>query len=419
MTAMVGRGAIAGTAWDRAYEAKAVTLMALGFGIVGLDRFIINPLFPIIQKDLGLSYQDLGVISAVLALTWGVAALFTGQLLDRIGRKKVIVPAVLIFSVLVGVTGLGTGLGSLLLIRGLMGLPEGAYVPASIVVTIEASKPSRTGLNIGIQQMANPLIGLGLGPIFAVGLLKLLPSWHWVFGAAALPGLVLALLMMVVLREHGPSLTVKAAETSILDTWRHLLGYRNVVCNTLGMFCYLSCAMTLSAFMPSYLTDHLGLPLSQMGGVLAGLGVGSCLGMVALPAISDRLGRKSVMLSALAVLSVVLLWLPTIGAEPGKLFWALFLATFMLAGVIAINVGPLTSSSVPPHLAATATGAVVGLGEIFGGALAPALAGGIAQAFGITIIPVVALVAAVVGLVILAFGVQEPAGASRAALVPH
>ena len=58
-----------------------------------------------------------------------------------------------------------TGLGSLIMIRGLMGLAEGAYVPASIVATVEASKPTRVGLNIGIQQMAAPLVGLGLGPI--------------------------------------------------------------------------------------------------------------------------------------------------------------------------------------------------------------------------------------------------------------
>ena len=57
---------------NKGYEFKAVALMALGLGIVGFDRFIINPLFPIIQKDLGLNYQDLGVISAVLALTWAL-----------------------------------------------------------------------------------------------------------------------------------------------------------------------------------------------------------------------------------------------------------------------------------------------------------------------------------------------------------
>ena len=64
-------------AWDSRYERKAVALLAFGFGMVGLDRFIINPLFPVLQKDLGLSYQDLGLISAVLALGWGVASVLS------------------------------------------------------------------------------------------------------------------------------------------------------------------------------------------------------------------------------------------------------------------------------------------------------------------------------------------------------
>ena len=59
---------------------------------------------------------------------------------------------------------------SLMVIRAMMGLAEGAYVPASIVSTVEASKPSRVGLNIGLQQMAQPFVGLGLGPVIAVGL---------------------------------------------------------------------------------------------------------------------------------------------------------------------------------------------------------------------------------------------------------
>ena len=50
--------------WNRQYETKAVALLA-----VGLDRFIIAPLFPLIAADLGLGYQDLGLISSALALT--------------------------------------------------------------------------------------------------------------------------------------------------------------------------------------------------------------------------------------------------------------------------------------------------------------------------------------------------------------
>ena len=60
------------SAWDRAYEFKVVALMTIGFGLVGLDRFLINPLFPVIQKELNLNYQDLGLISGILALAWSV-----------------------------------------------------------------------------------------------------------------------------------------------------------------------------------------------------------------------------------------------------------------------------------------------------------------------------------------------------------
>lgn len=43
--------------WDTSYEWKAVLLLSLGFGLVGLDRWIIAPLLPSIMKDLSLNYQ--------------------------------------------------------------------------------------------------------------------------------------------------------------------------------------------------------------------------------------------------------------------------------------------------------------------------------------------------------------------------
>jgi MFS family permease len=394
-----------GSQWDPPYEKKAVGLLALGFGLVGLDRFIINPLFPVMAKDLGLNYQDMGLISAVLALAWGLSSIFTGRLSDQIGRKKVLIPAVVIFSLLVATSGLASGLLSLLLIRGLMGLAEGAYVPASIVSTIEASKPSRIGLNIGIQQMAAPLVGLGFGPVVAVFLLKVLPSWHWVFGVVAIPGLIVAWLMARTLRE---SVIDREASTEFKSSWWEVLRYRNVVFGTLGMCTFLSCLIVLSAFMPNYLTDHLKLSLDQMGLVLAGLGVGSFIGMVLVPALSDRFGRKIVMIISLVIELAALSVLPSIGAEPVQLFGVLFVATFMNAGVVAITVGPLTHGSVPARLATTATGIVVGIGELIGGAVAPAIAGGLAQNSGITVIPQIALVSIIAGLAIVVLGIREP-----------
>lgn len=396
------------------YEFKAVGLLALGLGLVGLDRFIINPLFPVMQKELGLNYQDLGLISAVLALTWGIASILSGRLSDRIGHKRVLVPAMVLFSLLVGCSGFATGLLSLLLIRGAMGLAEGAYVPASIVATIEASKPTRIGLNVGLQQMAQPVIGLGLGPIIAVGLLALLPSWHWVFVVVAIPGLVLAfVLSRVLLGRPQPAQT--PAQPQAPTRWSDTLRHRAVLVNAASMMAYLTCLIILSAFMPSYLTDHLKLDLDVMGMVLAGQGVGSLIGMVLLPALSDRLGRKRVLVVALA-LELLALWaLPNIGAQPALLFATLFVATFMNAGAVAITVGPLTSAAVPAALANSAIGIVVGLGEIAGGAIAPAIAGALAQQFGITVIPQICLAAVAAGLLIAVVGIRAPRLAAMSA----
>src|SRR5450755_1905136 len=106
--------------WDRAYEWKAVTLLSLGFGLVGLDRWIIAPLFPFMMKDLHLGYQALGNLIAVLGLCWGVSAIITGAISDRIGRREILIPAIILFSVLSGLSGLATGMVSLLFIRSIM-----------------------------------------------------------------------------------------------------------------------------------------------------------------------------------------------------------------------------------------------------------------------------------------------------------
>ncbi len=391
--------------WNRQYETKAVALLAVGFGLVGLDRFIIAPLFPLIAEDLGLGYQDLGLISGALALTWGLASLFLGNLSDRIGERRVLVATVIAFSALVAMSGLATGLLSLLLIRALMGFAEGGFVPASIVATIDASKPSRIGFTVGIQQMAAPLVGLGLGPLIAIGLLKVVPGWEWVFAVIALPGFLVAYLLARTIRPRRARQTEPTAKP---PSFGAALKHRNVVFGTLGMLCFLSSLHTLSALGPNYLTDHVGLSLDEMGLVLSAMGLGGVVGMIAVPAASDRLGRTPVMAVCMAIA------VATLGAiamlEPGQLALATLLAvdSAMISGVVATNIGPLLNASVTPKIAATATGIVVGLGEIMGGAVAPALAGGIAEAQGIHTVPYVSLVAAALGLAVVLFGLKEP-----------
>ena len=367
--------------WNARYEYAAVAMLALGFGLVGLDRFIILPLFPVMMSELHLDYQDLGNISAILAIAWGISSIFMGRLSDRIGRRKVLIPAVLLFSLLAGLSGLANGVAALLLIRAVMGVSEGAFTPTAIAATAESSHPSRRGLNIGIQQAFFPILGLGLAPILATQLLLVLPSWRWVFAVVSLPGFLLAWFMYRNLREtRVPSASAASEEKG---QWLDALCYRNVPLNILGMFCMLTSLFVLSVMMPNYLTDYLHLELQQMGFVMSAIGLGGFIGQLVLPGLSDRLGRKPVVLGSFVATGTCIWLLMHTGAEPLTLFVLLFFTTFFNFSMICMTVGPLTGESVPLPLVSTATGLVVGIGEVFGGGVAPALAGYIAQHQGI------------------------------------
>src|SRR5204863_6515814 len=113
--------------WDTTYEWWAVTLLGVGFGLVGLDRWIIATLLPLgMAADLGLNVQDGGNVVGALGLAWGVFAIFSGRFSDKVGHRKVLIPAILLFSLLSGLSGMTTGFMGLVLVRALMGAMEGS-----------------------------------------------------------------------------------------------------------------------------------------------------------------------------------------------------------------------------------------------------------------------------------------------------
>jgi MFS family permease len=395
------------------YEWRAVSLMSLGFGLVGIDRFLIVPLMPILMKDLNLDYQDLGHITGALAIAWGISAFLTGNLSDRIGFKRVVVPALVGFSLLAGLSGLAGGVGSLIAIRAAMGLAEGAFTPASIIATIDASPPTRHGRNVGLQQMMPALLGLGLTPILVTQLLKIV-DWRWIFLMVAIPGFIVAYLTHRVLRHPTSeeiarhSVTQDAGE----HRWFEVFRYRNILLAILCMLCWLTCQIIIAALFPSYLVDFLHLDMQQMGFVLSSLGFGGAAGAILLPALSDRIGRKPVMLLSVAGVTASLWAFLHSGPDPIQLFLCLMGTMGFLYGGITLTVGPISAESVPAQLMSTASGTIIGIGEIFGGGLAPSVAGYVAKHFGIeraVLMPLWALGIAAVAILFL----QETAPGRR------
>lgn len=386
-------------------EVLIVLVLALGSGLVGIDRFLISTMFPVIARDLNIGYGAIGTITGALALSWGLAALVMGNLSDRIGRRDVICGSLLLFSLLIGASGLAAGLYSLVIVRLLMGLADGAFTPVAISATIEASPRRRQGRNVGIQQMTMTLFGLGLAPMFVSWMLHTV-DWRWVFAVFIVPGLLLTLAAWHVLPPDGKTAAVRGEASPLLASWRMVIGYRNIRVITGIMLCCLTVLVTISALFPSYLLDHLKLDFGAMSLVMSAIGFGASAGTMAMPWLSDRLGRRTVVLLCTVGTACAVAALSLSGPSVALLFTFVFIANFFNNGLMVMTIGPLCALSVPPTLIATASGLIIAVGEFFGGGFAMLVAGHFAEHFGIAHLMVIPLGASVLA-VILGFTFSE------------
>ncbi|HTR09410.1 MAG TPA: MFS transporter [Paraburkholderia sp.] len=388
--------------WDVAYEWKAVALLALGFGLVGLDRWLIAPLFPSIMKDLNLNAQDVGNCIGILGLSWGVFAAVMGGMSDKVGRRKVLIPAIVAFSLLSGFSGLAGGFASLLAVRALMGVAEGSFCPTSFAATADASHPKRRGFNLGLQQSGFALFGLALAPIIATQLLGVM-SWRWVFALVSVPGLILGLLMYRVIREpRDVAARDVGAHAAVAERghWRDVLRSRNIPVAMVALFCAMTGVFVLGAMLPLYLTQYLALDTQRMGIVASAIGFGGFVGQFGLPGLSDLLGRRVASVIGFVGTAVMLLVFRGLGAQPLELFAVLFAASFFTLGLVSLLSGPVATEAAPAGMVSTSIGLVVGAGEIFGGGVAPALAGFVAAHFGIQNILWLPIGAVVLGVLV-------------------
>jgi predicted MFS family arabinose efflux permease len=288
---------------------------------------------------------------------------------------------VLLFSVMSFMSGMITGLLSLMLVRIMMGVSEGAVAPTGVAAAVEASHPSRRGLNNGLFQCSFALFGLAIAPVLATQLLKYM-SWHYVFMIVAIPGLIVAILLWFVIRE--PVTVSDAGQKAPRASFGQIFSHRNVALAMIGLLCAMSGIFVISAMMPNYLIDYLKLTPEQMGFVTSAIGLGGFIGQFGVPGLSDRFGRKLVSIASFALSAVFLfLFMKTGANQQGLLFALLFCASLANFGALALIAGPMAAEAAPLGLMSSVAGIVIGAGEIFGGGVAPVIAGNIAQSSGI------------------------------------
>jgi MFS transporter, ACS family, hexuronate transporter len=159
------------------------------------------------------------------------------------------------------------------------------------------------------------------------------------------------------------------------------------------------------AFMPLYLTRARGYDAPTMGWLMGTLGISATLATVAIPALSDRIGRRGVMI----VLPLVAVVLPLAAMYYSGPTWALagiFFVGWLVTGVFPLFMATVPSESVDPRHLASALGICMGSGELIGGVLSPFIAGYSADVSGLQA-PLWIMFALALSGAVVACGVRE------------
>lgn len=407
------------------YENIVLAILFATFGFVFFDRLALNYLSPYFKDELGLSNADIGLLGGVPALTWALSGLAMGYLSDRADRRKpFLIAAVIAFTAFSALSGLAGGLASLLLLRALMGGAEGAVLPLAQPLMIHSSTPRRRGLNMGLVQGSSAgLLGGVLGPIVTVQLADAF-GWRAAFLATVVPGAILAVLVLWLLKDlrlqHPATIAQDRADQIEGESHERAsmtiggaLRSRNVMlCLVISIF-YLTWFTTTQTFAPLYLSEVKGFNGEQMGFALAGIGLAWVVWGALVPGISDRIGRRPAMIvfSLVAVLAP----LAVVAIDSAAMLFGALALTYTGLGCFTLMMATIPAETVPRHLVATCLGLIMGVGEIAGGFLAPWLAGVLADSLGLQVSMFVSAGAAVV-VVLLSTALRETAPARVRAL---
>ncbi len=392
------------------YYQKLTILLGLIWGFIAIQRIVIAIIMPAIVADMKLNYTDVGMIISVTGLVWAFGTILWASIGDTYGRRPVIVGCAILASIFSWATGMVHSLGSMLAVRGILGFFEGGpWGPALATVGEEAPQEKR-GAFVALIPGSFFLIGVCVGPMFAVWILTKFGSWREVFYIISIPGIILAIIAAFFMHEPASVAAGikarKAGQKRVVYDQGHkvklsdVLKYKNVIISTVNSVPVMAWLWIYSGFSALFLAKVHHLSMESIGLAMSASGLGGFLGMVIMGKLSDSMGRKAaIMLSGLlcCVSGLAIIAMP-VGTGVGAFailffFWGMFGGAFF-----PLYVGTLPAESVPPEFAGTAVGVPTAVGEIIGAAVMPTIAGALADAYSLYA-PM--WMAAIAGLVIM------------------
>jgi ACS family hexuronate transporter-like MFS transporter len=364
-------------------ESLTVLLLACGFGVVFLARNALGYLSPFLVADLDLQNRSIGLLASAYSLAWAVSGFAITAVTRGFTRRALL--TVLLFAL--GVASLASSFATtflaLFLARLASGIVSGPVMPLMQSYAAQLGSNAHRGLRMGVVQgLGSTVFGGVLAPLILVPI-----ALHWGWRIAFLPVAAMAVASAVLLLRALPSTVADRAQRVIETKAAPKLPssgfvHANILlCSLIGaaMVGWLVVSLT---FYPLYLISVQNRSPAEMSALMSLMGVSSLIAAILVPHLSDRFGRRRVMI-AFALLGVVgPLGVLVPHASLSLLAVSVFFGSFA-GGTFPLFLAVIPAETVGARQLPTVIGLIQGISEIVGGVALPLVAGWAADRIGL------------------------------------
>jgi MFS family permease len=312
-------------AYTNRYRYYVLALLTLGYVFNFVDRQVMTILIEPIKMEFGASDTQMGLLSGLaFALFYATLGIPVARLADRWSRRNVLAISMTTWSAVTALCATATGFWHLLLLRIGVGIGEAGGTPPSQSLLADYFPPEKRAFAQGILATA-PNIGILVG-LFGGALIAEAYGWRSVFLVFGIPGVLLAILIQLTIKEPL-KVTASASEEGVglfatLDNIFRLPSFAHIM---VGVGFTGIAGYGLGVWSPSFLVRVHNMSLVDAGLYLGLIGVfGGGLGTISSGLLVDRLARRDKRWQ---------LWLPAIGiflALPTQLAFLLWPAEHRL-----------------------------------------------------------------------------------------
>lgn len=304
------------------------------------DRTALSAVFPLLQRDLGLSDLALAALGSFFLWSYALASPFAGWLADRRSRSRVITVSLAAWSLVTIWTGMARSANELLLTRIVLGLTEAAYLPAAVALIADHHPPASRATALGIH-----LCGLNLGLVLGGGLAGYFgEQYGWQSSLLVIGGLglVLAVVEWSFLKD-GPlgSGQIQPAKSRLRPQLARLLRTPSYVLIVLQAMLISIGIWMFFNWMPLYFKENFDLSLAAAGlSGTAALQLSASAGMIVGGYTSDVFARRGLSRRMLLMTLAYLVAAPCLLVFTGN-----FSFLIVTAAIVIFSLGRAVGSS--------------------------------------------------------------------------